>query len=82
MSKFPLAQLEDPNTKINFNNVYSLRDKVRDCFKKEFNCTKITEIKLLKRKQLWRANCFQYAGNRQFKFYGIRYIPNSEIEKI
>ena len=76
-----LAKLEDVNAKpINFCS-YSVKDKVKDTFKKQFNCTKITEIKYLKRKNIWRARCFQYIGNRQFQLYGIRFIPNDEIKE-
>ena len=56
------------------------RAEVRDSFKREFNCTKITEIKLLKLKNVWRATCFQYLGNRQYKNIGVNFIPNKEIK--
>jgi len=76
-----LAKLEDVNAKPIIPITYGLIDKVRDAFKKQFNCTKITEIKYLKRKNIWRARCFQYIGNRQYQFYGIRFIPNDEIKE-
>jgi len=64
------------NENINFCT-YGLTDKVRNVFKKEFNCTKVTEIKLLKKQNVWRANCFQYVGNRQYNFLGTKTIPNN-----
>jgi len=76
-----LAKLEDANAKPIIPVTYGLIDKVRDAFKKEFNCTKITEIKHLKRQNIWRARCFQYIGNRQYRLYGVRFISNNEIEE-
>ena len=75
-----LAKLEDVNAKLIIPVTYGLIDKVRDAFKKKFNCTKITEIKYLKRKNIWRARCFQYIGNRKYRLYGVRFILKNEIE--
>tara|TARA_A100001011_G_scaffold320576_1_gene341201 strand:+ start:822 stop:1106 length:285 start_codon:yes stop_codon:yes gene_type:complete len=76
-----LAKLEDLNAKLTTPVTYGLYDNVRDAFKKEYDCSKITEIKYLKRKNIWRANCFQYVGNRQYKFYGVRFITSDLVKE-
>ena len=70
-----LTEKQKEEIKINF-----LANQSVEFLSEKFNCTKITEIKYLKRKNIWRARCFQYIGNRKYRLYGVRFILKNEIE--